>query len=441
MVVDHGEFDSVVVGAGLSGLTAGIRLLQMGHRVLIIERRSVPGGLCGTKVIDGYEFVIACNDFGSGFRTILQSLGCEVKFKPARTKLVFDDASYTLPLDVKSALQLARLAPDVMRFYLRMRAAGNDHVPLRQLLDTSKSQRFKDLVQLPCYLVGMVADEMTRQFLAEEFSDQYKYGYQKLLEPVGGPQKVTEAMVDCFLKLGGCLKLDTPFIGTENLAGKKKVMTQSGNFITRHLISSVHRDYSDAPHFKPGLSLSMFLVALRTDFRYPDGLHTIVYLPPDISGWMEKIDQGVQPDRFGFHFFRSDLPSNDYSYTINIYFPTARGLERPLKIQAEAIHDYVFEQIEKFLPGFNKAIIYKLFLSVADFHDLHGLSSMLAPCIRRRGFRKLGNYDPQDDIYYIGNSVDPPGEHAGGAVLSAIQVCEQIQNRSETRFPTGSHGV
>ena len=37
--------DVIVIGAGLSGLAAGIRLSQYGHRVRLFERHAVPGGL------------------------------------------------------------------------------------------------------------------------------------------------------------------------------------------------------------------------------------------------------------------------------------------------------------------------------------------------------------------------------------------------------------
>lgn len=38
-------FDQVIIGGGLSGLAAGIRLARFGYKVLILEKHSVPGGL------------------------------------------------------------------------------------------------------------------------------------------------------------------------------------------------------------------------------------------------------------------------------------------------------------------------------------------------------------------------------------------------------------
>ena len=46
----------VVVGAGLGGLSAALRLLGAGREVTILERGEAPGGRAGRLEIDGYRF-------------------------------------------------------------------------------------------------------------------------------------------------------------------------------------------------------------------------------------------------------------------------------------------------------------------------------------------------------------------------------------------------
>jgi phytoene desaturase len=46
----------VVVGAGLGGLSAALRLAGAGRQVTVVERESRPGGLAGRLEIDGYRF-------------------------------------------------------------------------------------------------------------------------------------------------------------------------------------------------------------------------------------------------------------------------------------------------------------------------------------------------------------------------------------------------
>ncbi len=47
---------SVVVGAGLTGLAAAWKLASEGHNCLLLEKRSVPGGLAGTEILDNIIF-------------------------------------------------------------------------------------------------------------------------------------------------------------------------------------------------------------------------------------------------------------------------------------------------------------------------------------------------------------------------------------------------
>jgi len=52
-----GPTDSVVVvGAGLSGLSAALRLAGAGRQVTVLEREPLPGGRAGRESSAGYEF-------------------------------------------------------------------------------------------------------------------------------------------------------------------------------------------------------------------------------------------------------------------------------------------------------------------------------------------------------------------------------------------------
>ena len=46
----------VIVGAGLAGLSAALRLVGAGREVTVIERESIPGGRAGRLELDGYQF-------------------------------------------------------------------------------------------------------------------------------------------------------------------------------------------------------------------------------------------------------------------------------------------------------------------------------------------------------------------------------------------------
>ena len=63
---------NLVIGAGISGLTAGCYLQMNGFETQIFEKHSIPGGLCtswkkGDYTIDGCVHWILGSDKGSGF--------------------------------------------------------------------------------------------------------------------------------------------------------------------------------------------------------------------------------------------------------------------------------------------------------------------------------------------------------------------------------------
>ena len=45
--------DIIIIGSGLSGLSAGIELTDMGRRVTMFERWKIAGGRCADWVMDG----------------------------------------------------------------------------------------------------------------------------------------------------------------------------------------------------------------------------------------------------------------------------------------------------------------------------------------------------------------------------------------------------
>lgn len=73
------DFDTVVIGSGVGGLTAAVSLARTGERVLVLEQHDVPGGWCHSFTIGGHRFspgVHYLGELGEGGRTrrILEGL-------------------------------------------------------------------------------------------------------------------------------------------------------------------------------------------------------------------------------------------------------------------------------------------------------------------------------------------------------------------------------
>lgn len=87
----------VIVGAGLAGLSAALRLAGAGRKVTVLERESVPGGRNGLLKKDGYSF-----DTGPSVLTM-----------PS----LINDAFNCVGEDMKDWLELTPLTPLYRAFY------------------------------------------------------------------------------------------------------------------------------------------------------------------------------------------------------------------------------------------------------------------------------------------------------------------------------------
>ncbi len=121
-MIQH-DTHTVVIGAGMVGLSMAHRLRQAGHRVTILERAPEIGGLTGAHTVgpvtwDQHYHVTLASD--SAWRVILKDLGLDSKivWKTTRTACLADG---TL-LPVSSPLEFLKFSPLTLVQRLRLAA-------------------------------------------------------------------------------------------------------------------------------------------------------------------------------------------------------------------------------------------------------------------------------------------------------------------------------
>lgn len=423
-------YDAIVIGCGLAGLFASLRLQQADLNVLLLDRRDSPGGLCGTTTIDGYEFVIACNDFGRGMDKDIQELNIPFTFKSKKTRIHHNNQDYFSPFDRKTIFKFLSHPIAFSKFIWKLKQKKPQKVEdyyLGAVVDKlAQDQTLNDLLKIPSYMMGLPPQDFLLE--AVEYDTFYGYGYLDPRTPDGGPQVLVDTLVNTFTERGGTLALSTDCREIQQTTTGHKVITNQGELLSRYVITSQPRLDKYPPGYKSGMKLSKFCIAVAKDLPFPEDIHTMIYYPPGISDWYAKLDEGKLAEEFGFHIFKSDLPEQSDHYTMNIYFYLPRDLDRPSVEVIEAVENYIFTTLETLVPGLNQALKYKKFISPEEFSQIHqGLYSRVTPVVMTHEFNKPDNYDPETDIYYIGNSVYPPGDHAGASLLSAKTVANLIK--------------
>ena len=62
--VEGDDYDAIVIGSGIGGLTTASLMAQAGKKVLVLEQHYVAGGACHTFTSKGYEFATGIHYVG-----------------------------------------------------------------------------------------------------------------------------------------------------------------------------------------------------------------------------------------------------------------------------------------------------------------------------------------------------------------------------------------
>ncbi|WP_437906049.1 FAD-dependent oxidoreductase [Sorangium sp. So ce327] len=412
------HWDAIVVGAGLSGMTASLELARRGCKVLLVERLARAGGRCGAFELEGHRFTVGCNDFGARIVTDLARLGVHVAFEPSTNVVDFGDETHRLPPRPRGALRLLRHAPSVLRMVMRVR--NGEKRPLGTLFrDHERDGMGFRMISLLAYALGTPPQHLRADLLRADFSGELGYGHEKMVVPIGGPQVITDAMLARLRSTGVTLRFGTGVQAVKKHARGFEVDTSSGSEHARVVLSTVP---ASACRGRAGLKVCQVLFAVPRTTPFVDA-RTLIVSPPRAEEWMAALDAGHWPETFGFHLFRDHEAGDTRAFTGFLLAP--RGQDTLDASRRARVLASVKSRIDAHVPGFSSALRFERLLDPSEYEAHHGVSASLAHEIPIADEDALPIEEHEPGLFRMGNATEPPGDHANAAMLSGLWAAER----------------
>jgi len=354
------ESKALVIGAGLGGLAAAIRLGARGYRVTVVDRLEQPGGRARVFEEDGFTFdagptvVTAPFLFEELWQLCGKKLSDSVDMRPVAPfyRIRFDDGTlFDYSGDpVKMRAQIAKLAPDDLEGYEAFVAKSEEifkigferlaHVPFGKATDmlrVAPAMAKLDSHLTVAQLVGRyVKDARLRQVLSfhpllvggNPYSTTSIYTLIAYLErkwgvwfPIGGTGALVRGMVELIEGLGGELRLGeevrrirveggratgVELRGGETLDADVVISNADSAWTYRHLVDPEHRKrWTDKKLERSRYSMSLFVWYFGTRRKYEDVAHHTILLGPRYRGLLQDIfEEKVLADDFSLYLHR-----------------------------------------------------------------------------------------------------------------------------------------
>lgn len=290
------DYDVIIIGAGLSGIAAGIRLAHYDKRVCILERHSLVGGLNSFYKKDGRAFDVglhAVTNFPNpkDRRAPLNKLFRQLRFKRADFEMCeqgystieFPNHKLEFSNDAQHlAEQIAELFPEQIDGYRRLvekikcndsTALQGEFVSTRKVMGNFISDAvLADMILCPVMFYGN-ADEMDMDFnqFCIMFQSLYLEGFWR---PRLGVRQLLSMLVERFKSNGGELRMNCGVrkihlnngeyshvtLDSGEVITSKKILSSAGYVETLQICDELHSDLVEHPQGKLGYIESIFVL-------------------------------------------------------------------------------------------------------------------------------------------------------------------------------------
>lgn len=249
------NYDQVIIGGGLSGLAAGIRLARFGSKVLILEKHAIPGGLnsyyhrqgrlleTGLHAMTNYA---APGVKHAPLNRLFRQLNISRKqlqfCQQLRSTILFaDHQSLTFSNDpALLAAEVARLFPDCAERFLNLVELVRHHDPFQPRPWSSARARLTELlgdqllINMLLWPVMIYGNSNEHDMDFDQFVIMFSALYlEGMFRPVGNIKEFLDLLVNHFRELGGELRLRAP-VARFAVEGNKvaRVVLESGEEIS-----------------------------------------------------------------------------------------------------------------------------------------------------------------------------------------------------------------
>ncbi len=256
-------WDVIIIGAGMSGLGAGIRIAMSGKKVLILEQHNAIGGLNSFYLKDRIKYDVGLhaltnfvpqgskghplNKLCRQLRIPYEALQLEEQRLSA---IVFPEMELTFNNDINHFLEQIdknfpkeidhfRKLDDAILSFSETELSGPEFISARKELDNYLSNPLlKEMLLLPLFYYGSahVNDLDWRQF-AILYKALYREGFAR---PAGGVRTILKLLRDRLRELGGTLKVKAKVQTLKESDAGVEVQLASGEVLrAKQVLSSV----------------------------------------------------------------------------------------------------------------------------------------------------------------------------------------------------------
>lgn len=420
----------VIIGAGMGGLAAALRLRKMGLDVTVIEKQKQPGGRSnvlqehGFRVDTGPTILVMKETFEETYRAIGQDLNQRITFKSLdpNYRIYYHDGTY---IDLynsmaKLSAEVERVEPGVTERLFRFIGdsakkyeLGMDFVDrnYNRITDLANPLAGLRLVQTSAYenLYKQVGEYFRTDKLRKAFSFHSMFlglspfdalamysliTYADLVEgmhyPLGGIYSIIEDLIKLCSEMG--VKLRTGVAVKEINVGNGKatgVTLETGEFIPAHIVVSnadlvytykrlirpeFRKVYTDVKLDRMNYACSGYLLYLGVDRQYDHMRHQALYFSEDYRANLDAIFRTKMiPDDPSFHLNNPTVtdpslapPGHSVLYLL-APMPNLQG-KNDWDAAIPTIREKLFRQLERIVdPEIRKHVVWERQYRPADW--------------------------------------------------------------------------